>query len=277
MKIKEGVAYTRFDANSPMELPPLFVTKILIGTDLFLGFLKEKKPDVVEKVIDNCITRLKEMEMHKDIDEVSFKYEGEHLLEYPELESTIKKVVLGMLGFDKYREEFQQEKVKISARDYVRSYLPIGFHLSAALAESIPREEAIELYREFIVFRTDKTFEWRIDDLSPIYKNNTSKEAGPHGSYDAMLEDGRVVSRVDRCLWKEILEPYGDPELAYYTSCYLDFRVTELLNPNFMLTRPKTVMQGDKYCDFCWHDKRVDKTLEHPSEEFWDSLGEVGQ
>ena len=56
---------------------------------------------------------------------------------------------------------------------------------------------------------------------------------------------------MDRCLWKEILESYGDSELAYLTSCYLDFRVTELLNPNFMLTRPKTVMRGDKYCDFC--------------------------
>ena len=60
-----------------------------------------------------------------------------------------------------------------------------------------------------------------------------------------------MVSHVDRCLWKEILESYGDSELAYLTSCYLDFRVTELLNPNFMLTRPKTVMRGDKYCDFC--------------------------
>lgn len=106
LKIEEGVAFTRYDANAPIELPPLFVTKILIGTDLFLSFLKEKKPDIVERVVDNFMKRLDTMEMHDGVDEVSIEYEGEHLPTYPELETTIKKVVLGMLGFEKYCDEF---------------------------------------------------------------------------------------------------------------------------------------------------------------------------
>jgi hypothetical protein len=274
LKIKE-VAFTKYDENSPVELPPLFITKALIGTDMLLGFLKDKKPEAVEAVVDNLMERLSEMEMHEGIEEVSFEYERKHLPEYPELETTMKKVILGHLRYEKYRAEFENEKVRVSMKDYVRSYLPITFSVVAALAESMPREEALELYREFVDFRTDKVFQWKVNDLSKIHEQNTSKEAGPQKSFGAILEDGRVVSRVDRCMWKEILEPYGDPELAYHASCYLDFHVAELMNPNFMLTRTKTVMQGDKYCDFCWHDKHIDKTLEHPSEEFWDGLGEI--
>ncbi|MHA2162349.1 MAG: L-2-amino-thiazoline-4-carboxylic acid hydrolase [Candidatus Thorarchaeota archaeon] len=81
-----------------------------------------------------------------------------------------------------------------------------------------------------------------------------------------------VVSRVNRCMWHELQKEYGDPEIAYVNSCHFDFYAATLWNENFVLTRTKTLMQGDDCCDFCWHDKRYDKEMKHPPAKFWDSL-----
>ena len=52
-----------------------------------------------------------------------------------------------------------------------------------------------------------------------------------------------------------------DSELSYFMTCYTDFENTKNLNPDFILTRSKTLMMGDDYCDFCYHDKRKVKEV----------------
>ncbi|MFX1300648.1 MAG: L-2-amino-thiazoline-4-carboxylic acid hydrolase [Promethearchaeota archaeon] len=54
--------------------------------------------------------------------------------------------------------------------------------------------------------------------------------------------------------------------------CYGDFAATKEYNENFRLTRTQTIVEGKPYCDFCYHDIRVDPTLKHPSKKFYDSL-----
>jgi len=63
--------------------------------------------------------------------------------------------------------------------------------------------------------------------------------------------------------------PFNDPELAYLACCYSDKSGFEAENPNFAYTRTKTLIQGDPYCDGCWHDKRHVEKIEHPEEEFY--------
>ena len=41
---------------------------------------------------------------------------------------------------------------------------------------------------------------------------------------------------------------------------------------NFEHKETKTLMQGDSYCDFCYHDSRIDKELENPSEQEYDNV-----
>ncbi len=55
--------------------------------------------------------------------------------------------------------------------------------------------------------------------------------------------------------------------------CYSDFQGAQNLNPNFVLTRTKTLMMGDDYCDFYYHDTRKDKDLSHPRESEFEELG----
>ena len=43
-------------------------------------------------------------------------------------------------------------------------------------------------------------------------------------------------------------------------------------DPNFVLTRQNTIMEGQDYCDFCYHDTRLVDQVEHPPKEFWEDL-----
>ena len=63
-----------------------------------------------------------------------------------------------------------------------------------------------------------------------------------------------------------------DPELSYTVVCYSDFESTKNYNPNFFLTRNYTLMQGAEYCDFCYHDTRIEEEINHPSTDFWERL-----
>ena len=103
------------------------------------------------------------------------------------------------------------------------------------------------------------------------FKNNLGRwqmqesVAGP-------LDEERLLYKVKKCEWAETLKDF-DLELCYALLCYSDFQGAKNLNPNFILTRTKTRMMGDDYCDFCYHDTRKVKEITHPSEKEFEELG----
>lgn len=102
---------------------------------------------------------------------------------------------------------------------------------------------------------------------------------GEHDGTDEIagrLHRGRILFRVERCLWADVLKPLGDPALAHAGTCYGDFAQISAIHPSFVLTRTMTLMQGDPYCDTCIHDTRHVDSIEHPSREVFDSLGTDG-
>ena len=70
-------------------------------------------------------------------------------------------------------------------------------------------------------------------------------------------------------MWGEVYSDLPDLELANYLECYGDFSKMPYINPNFALSRTKTIVEGHPYCDFVFYDKRIVNELEHPDEEFW--------
>ena len=86
------------------------------------------------------------------------------------------------------------------------------------------------------------------------------------------LHRGRIAFRVNRCLWADVMRPLNDPQLAHACTCYGDFPQIYAINPNFVLTRTMTIMQGAPYCDTCIHDRRHVESIEHPDRPLFDSL-----
>ena len=66
----------------------------------------------------------------------------------------------------------------------------------------------------------------------------------------------RFAFNVTRCRYAEMYRELGIPELGALLSCNRDFSLIQGFNSEVELTRSRTIMQGDPYCDFRY-------TLEH--------------
>ncbi len=62
-----------------------------------------------------------------------------------------------------------------------------------------------------------------------------------------------------------------DPEIRYAVLCHFDFHATKHYNENFVLTRKGTLAKGNRFCDFCWQDRRF-IVRDHPDDDFWENL-----
>ncbi|GAB4333460.1 MAG: L-2-amino-thiazoline-4-carboxylic acid hydrolase [Candidatus Abyssubacteria bacterium] len=60
----------------------------------------------------------------------------------------------------------------------------------------------------------------------------------------------RISLNVTRCKFAEMYDQLGMRDLGYLLSCGRDFAMIEGFNPKITLTRSRTIMQGDPFCDF---------------------------
>jgi L-2-amino-thiazoline-4-carboxylic acid hydrolase len=63
-----------------------------------------------------------------------------------------------------------------------------------------------------------------------------------------------VQVQVTECLWAKTFREMGAAEIGYALICYRDYADCQGFNPKINLTRSKTLMQGDDYCNhrFVW-------------------------
>ncbi|MGY5854551.1 MAG: hypothetical protein RTU92_13365, partial [Candidatus Thorarchaeota archaeon] len=87
----------------------------------------------------------------------------------------------------------------------------------------------------------------------------------------SILQESKYIVRVENCMVHEALKEFDDSELEDIVYCSGDFSRIRILNPNFVLTRTCTLMNGP-YCDACVHDSRIVQEFEHPTRKFYDSM-----
>jgi len=63
--------------------------------------------------------------------------------------------------------------------------------------------------------------------------------------------------KITECLWAKIFKEIGMEKLGYALVCYPDYASCQGYNPKITLTRTKTLMQGNNYCNhkYTWNDK----------------------
>lgn len=59
-------------------------------------------------------------------------------------------------------------------------------------------------------------------------------------------------ARVDGCRFAQFYKSIDAPELGFLLCCGQDYPLTEGMDPNAVMRRPKTIMQGDDHCEFYW-------------------------
>ena len=111
-----------------------------------------------------------------------------------------------------------------------------------------------------------------LEEMLTLYERENENT---HNFIPFMIQDGKMGLKITRCMRKEALSSFNkeyDKGFAHIVECYPDFHRTTRMNDKFELTRNKSLMMGNSYCDFCWHDKRFIEKIEHPDKSFWEEI-----
>jgi hypothetical protein len=243
----------------------------LNGLELFLKDIKEKRPESLKKLIDDLIIQFGKNEDFRILVEIEQKI----LNENPELIKTSTNTILSLVNFKKYNHESIDTEIDIDALDLITTFNQFEYLFMISLLKIMSREEAIKYIKrladEIAHSRNNpKNYVDNLKELLERYKNNLERWHAQDIIAD-FLNEGKLVYKVKKCVWAEVLKDF-DHELSYSMMCYQDFENTKNQNPNFVLTRTKTIMQGDNYCDFCYHDTRKETEIVHPSVDIWKKL-----
>ncbi|MFX1380485.1 MAG: L-2-amino-thiazoline-4-carboxylic acid hydrolase [Promethearchaeota archaeon] len=242
------------------------VTICLTGLETFLKDLKNNLPDSLTRIINDL-----NVEYGKKEDfgiQIDTKYD--FLSEYPELIKRSINAILSFLNFSKYSQKSIHDEIEVEVIDIIRTFNHFEYSFMTLLLNFMPREEVIEYIKrladDVVHSRKDPTrYVENFDELIDRTRVNLERWQAQDVSFKN-LNDEKFIYKVKKCRWAETMKDL-DHELSYYIICYTDFENTKNLNPNFVLTRFKTKMMGDEFCDFCTHDTRKVKEIIHPSDE----------
>ena len=147
--------------------------------------------------------------------------------------------------------------------------------MALSLTSIMSREKSIRYFQDFIDQETKKMRDPSkyVENLDILTKDvEFFKLFQGHNFVECKIQEGKVGFKYLKCKWYEVMKELNDPEFSYASCCYYDFEATKNINPNFVLTRQNTIMEGQGFCDFCLHDTRLVDKVEHPSKEFWEGL-----
>jgi hypothetical protein len=236
--------------------------------DAFVEHVAEQLPELASPLRDMAKCRFRSMVGDADVRPNLAGFEP-LLPPLDDLQRSRLEYVLDLLGI-----RGDADEVAITRIAAARARLLPMYYQLLALCDLMGRTEAIpfiEAYSDWWMAEQTKADD-ALEDPGRFWD---ALEGPVHetGEIAARLHRGKIAFRVERCLWADAMRPLEDPELSHALTCYGDFPQIAAINPNFVLTRTMTLMQGAPYCDTCIHDRRHVESIDHPSREFFDSLG----
>jgi len=269
------------DYASPVNIKEL-MKHIFYQMDRFLFFISVNRNEISESYVN---------QIEKDFDKLIEETKGEFnfyenherkielklLNNYSDLLKKMRIIVEISFNLDQYEIDTDKDEVQIKAFDRFRGgKIPLYTYL-LSLTKILPKEEAIELYKESLEGEVKfhqgnpPTME-SVDNMLSLYKKYFPKT---HIYSLFKIQDGKVGCKLNRCIIYEVFRDFDssfDKDIAFLTSCYNDYTHARSVNKHFILTRNMTLMEGEDVCDFCWHDTQLVEIVEHPTKKFWDSI-----
>ncbi len=278
MMIKE-IVNDDFDENTCQTINlNEHITDTFDEVEIFLKVVKEKKGRVLTNVIEKYKQLLDE---RREIGLPKFSFEQynpdytkfEILNNYPDLIDKLEHSIFYHMNIRDYEDKISPDgKIELKFSEFYRSYLLQTCLLGLALSLLLSREEALELCKTQNITKWESARPKEIEDLEEFEgKDNYDREILTHRRH-GLMGKGRYILKIERCLYGEVMRDFDDLEIADALECYIDYILPVMKNKNFVLTRTKTIMKGDSWCDICYHDKRIVEKVEHPSDEFWENF-----
>lgn len=274
----ERIICNEFDeANKAQISLDAFISKTLDYVDRFLKLIDTHDESIVKKLLEKYKNDLVAMNIATEPNNEVQKYNNDYskykmLQKHPEYIPIMENAVLHFLNFQKYEAIYTQgEKFEVLFTDRIRADFFVVYYLAYALIEFLSRETVLELAKEW----TDKMYASIQDQITKhetiedMFESYHGKGCWKTHNLVAQVIDGRYYDKTTRCVWAEVYAELPDLKLASLLECHGDFSKMQYINPNFALSRTKTLVEGHDCCDFVNYDKRKEKEIEHPDEDFW--------
>ena len=246
--------------------------------EIFLKVIQDKRERHLSKIIDEYMHLL---EQRRDTSLPKFSIEKftpdysnfQILKKYPKLMDKLEQSIFYHMNIREYEDNISPDgDVDLSFSEFYRSYFMQTCLLGLTLSSLFSREEALELCKTQNIAKWESAPPKEIETLEEFEgKDNYDREILTHRRHGLMGE-GRYILKIERCLYGEVMRDFDDLEIADSLECYIDYILPVKKNKNFVMTRTKTIMKGDSWCDICYHDKRIVEKVEHPSDEFWENF-----
>ena len=269
--------------EKPVEVQPFDYVRRepLKRLNFILGFIKKNSPDSIEKFVSNLTEKYKTMVKEdlvtkRKIDLKDVFEDYKLLKKYTELAKLNLNYFL-QLNQIPGSTDWKKEKIKVPNRNHLLSFLHPRYYNLLTLIETIGREEAIKLYKQYVThyyIEAKKTRENNYPDIKTLFEKRIKPKEVPSDwvIVTGLINEGKYAYKNENCMWVDVLEDLPDPELKYYICCYGDYEGAKFHNENFILTMEHTIAQGDPYCSRVIHDTRIDYDLRHPPKVFWDKF-----
>ncbi len=279
--------YGKVNPDKKYKINPLQLAEsvILKRLDFLLGFIKDRNDDLYARYIDQLESKIKlltenldapieKLEITKKLEEFTLinKHKELVILHYKFLIKLLDKPVTDILN---------SNEIMIPSKIYWQIVFGIRYYQAQALAEIMEKEEAIELFKEYInqyhlfvesTFKKYKTLE----EMRQDHIDDAVKSTDPEiDVFISTVKDGVYIVRNNNCPAIEAMIDFDDKELVYLACCYGDYNYAIMSNKHFVMTRDFTIAEGDPYCDKVFHDTRIDKEVKHPTKEFLDKIGPI--
>jgi len=248
------------------------ITTCLTSLDDFLKRLMDNQPGSLGIITEKIFSQSGELEDFG----ITFDTDYQTLKLYPMLLKISINKALSLVNFSKYKQYSIDEQIDIDVLDLLRTYCYFEYNYSSSLLAIMSRDEAKKYIENQEAEKVKaqrnpenyyETFKDLIKYLKDVISNLQTQEY-----IIELLGDNRMVFKITKCKWAELMKDL-DPDFGYASLCSTDYEIAKNYNPEFTLTRNKTLMEGDEYCDFCYHDTRVKKEITHPSEKDFQELG----
>lgn len=199
------------------------------------------------------------------------------LKDHLEIARVSKDAILSLAECQETSEEKFSEAKDLHIIPFLRSLAFGRYESVKALTAILPRNEALHYAKKIVdqIISTDVSA--KIGD--PIVMEDIEKYlVGWTEDYDGeiftayILNEKQAGAKMYKCWASEVLKDVEDKEFLYIVTCNTDIPFFPAKYQNLRLTRTKTLLEGDPYCDFCFHDTRYAPDTPHPDEKFWEGL-----
>lgn len=285
MDFEDTGVYNPDALNALQEVQPLefAVSSPIKRLDFIIGFLRKKKPEIIltyveklEETYRRSVTKSYIEKSDLNLKEILSNFPN--LKEFPGLAENNLNLYLNLLEIED-DSNWIKDKISVPQKNFLKAFLGVKYYNVEGLAKAIEREEAIQLYKNYIteyIIDYYKDTEDNVEDLNALwerYFDNFEENESEHWLViQSKPNEGKMIYRKEVCLWNEAMKEFPDKEFKYLACCYGDFQGAKRENKHFVLTMNHTIVKGDPYCSCIFHDTRINWDLTHPLKEFWDNI-----